>query len=97
MARAVRRAGPAIFASGLTVALSMLVLLVADTRSISSLGPVAAIGVACVLVAGLTLLPAMLTIGGRRAFWPRRQSGRVRPGADASTSTAGCGGGSATA
>ena len=33
---------------------------------------VAAIGVLCVLAAGLTLLPALLTIGGRRAFWPRR-------------------------
>jgi RND superfamily putative drug exporter len=73
IARAVRRAGPAIFASGLTVALSMLVLSVADTRSIGSLGPVAAIGVACVLLAGLTLLPALLAIGGRRGFWPRRQ------------------------
>ena len=39
----------------------------------TSLGPVAAIGVACVLLAGLTLLPAMLAIGGRRAFWPRKQ------------------------
>jgi putative drug exporter of the RND superfamily len=79
MGRAVRRAGPAIFASGLTVALSMLVLLVADTRSISSLGPVAAIGVLCVLAAGLTLLPALLTLGGRRAFWPRRRSVECDP------------------
>jgi putative drug exporter of the RND superfamily len=83
MACAVRRSGPAIFASGLTVALSMLVLLVADTRSISSLGPVAAIGVLCVLGAGLTLLPALLTIGGRRAFWPRRRSVEYVPGAEA--------------
>jgi RND superfamily putative drug exporter len=74
IARAVRRAGPAIFASGLTVAISMLVLLVADTRSIGSLGPVAAIGVGCVLLVGLTLLPALLAIGGRGAFWPRRRS-----------------------
>jgi RND superfamily putative drug exporter len=83
IARAVRRAGPAILASGLTVALSMLVLLVADTRSISSLGPVAAIGVGCVLLAGLTLLPAMLAIGGRRAFWPRRQVVAYNPEAAA--------------
>ena len=83
MARAVRRSGPAIFASGITVALSMLVLLVADTRSISSLGPVAAIGVGCVLLAGLTLLPALLTIGGRRAFWPRRKSVECDPLAEA--------------
>jgi putative drug exporter of the RND superfamily len=72
MRRAVRRAGPSILASGSTVAVAMLVLLVADTRSISSLGPVMAIGVACAVLAGLTLLPALLTIGGRRAFWPRR-------------------------
>ena len=46
MQRAVRRAGPAILASGLTVTLSMLVLLVAESGSIHSLGPVSAIGVA---------------------------------------------------
>jgi putative drug exporter of the RND superfamily len=79
MGRAVRRAGPVILASGLTVALSMLVLLVADTRSISSLGPVMAIGVASVLASGLTLLPAMVTIWGRRAFWPRTRSVAYNP------------------
>jgi RND superfamily putative drug exporter len=73
MSHALARTGPAILASGLTVAISMLVLLVAENGSIHSLGPVAAIGVACVLLAGLTLLPAMLAVGGRRAFWPRRQ------------------------
>jgi putative drug exporter of the RND superfamily len=72
MARAVRRAGPAILASGMTVALAMLVLALADNKGTSSLGPVFAIGVACALVAGLTLLPALLTIFGRRGFWPRR-------------------------
>ncbi|MDX6675029.1 MAG: putative drug exporter of the superfamily [Solirubrobacteraceae bacterium] len=73
MQRAVQRAGPAILASGLTVTLSMLVLLVAESGSIHSLGPVSAIGVASVLLAGLTLLPALLTIAGRRGFWPRRR------------------------
>jgi RND superfamily putative drug exporter len=34
---------------------------------------VSAIGVASVLLAGLTLLPALLTIAGRRGFWPRRR------------------------
>jgi putative drug exporter of the RND superfamily len=72
MARAVRRAGPAILASGSTVALAMLVLALADNKGTSSLGPVFAIGVACALVAGLTLLPALLTIFGRPGFWPRR-------------------------
>jgi putative drug exporter of the RND superfamily len=72
MARAVRRSGPAILASGMTVALAMLVLALADNKGTSSLGPVFAIGVACALVAGLTLLPTLLTIFGRRGFWPRR-------------------------
>jgi RND superfamily putative drug exporter len=72
MARAVRRAGPAILASGMTVSLAMLTLALADNKNTSSLGPVAAIAVFTAMVAGLTLLPALLTIFGRRGFWPRR-------------------------
>ncbi|MEO8091414.1 MAG: MMPL family transporter [bacterium] len=72
MARALGRTGPTILASGLTVSLAMLTLALADARLTSTLGPVAAIGVACGMVAGLTLLPALLTIFGRRGFWPRR-------------------------
>jgi RND superfamily putative drug exporter len=72
MARALRRSGPAILASGLTVAMAMLTLAFADAGNTSSLGPVAAIGVTCGMVAGLTLLPALLTVFGRVGFWPRR-------------------------
>ncbi|HEX8648135.1 MAG TPA: MMPL family transporter [Thermoleophilaceae bacterium] len=71
MARALRRTGPVILASAMTVALTMLVLLVADTGSVKALGPVAAIGVLVVLLASLTLLPALLTVFGRFGFWPR--------------------------
>jgi RND superfamily putative drug exporter len=73
VAHALARSGPAILASGLTVTLAMLVLAFADSRNTSTLGPVAAIGVASALLAGVTLLPAMLTIFGRRGFWPRRE------------------------
>jgi RND superfamily putative drug exporter len=72
MSHALQRTGPTILASGLTVALAMLVLALADTRLTSSLGPVSAIGVTSAMFAGLTLLPAMLTIFGRTGFWPRR-------------------------
>jgi RND superfamily putative drug exporter len=72
MARAVRRAGPAILASGMTVSLAMLTLALADNKNTSSLGPVAAIAVFTSMVAGLSLLPTLLTIFGRRGFWPRR-------------------------
>ena len=74
MAVAVRRAGPAILASGLTVSLAMLVLALADAQNTATLGPVAAIGVFSGMIAGLTLLPAVLTMFGRRGFWPRRSS-----------------------
>ena len=70
MALALRRAGPAIWASGITVILALLCLLVAELNSDRSLGPVAAIGVGCVLLAMTTLLPALLVIFGRPAFWP---------------------------
>jgi putative drug exporter of the RND superfamily len=82
MARALRRAGPALLASGCTVIAAMLVLLLADTGSTNGLGPVSAIGVASVLLAGLTLLPALLTAAGRRGFWPRRSVVAYQPDVD---------------
>ena len=72
MAVAMRRAGPAIVASGATVIASMLCLLVAESADISGLGPVAAIGIAIGLLAMITLLPALLVICGRWIFWPVR-------------------------
>ena len=67
---ALPRAAPAMTASGLTVAAALLALLVADLGSTRNLGPVNALGVVLVLLAGLTLLPALLAIVGRRGFWP---------------------------
>jgi RND superfamily putative drug exporter len=71
MAEALHKAGPAIIASATTVAVGLLCLLVSDVESSRALGPVAAIGVACALLAMLTLLPALLVVLGRWAFWPR--------------------------
>ncbi|HEV2815082.1 MAG TPA: MMPL family transporter [Solirubrobacteraceae bacterium] len=79
MERAMRRAGPALLASGCTVIAAMLVLLLSQAGSTKSLGPVSAIGVACALLAGLTLLPALLTAFGRTGFWPRRAAVECRP------------------
>ncbi|WP_431041212.1 MMPL family transporter [Streptomyces sp. P1-3] len=70
MALALHRAGPAVLASGSTVVISMLVLLIAEMNSTSGLGPVAGIGVAVALLAMLTLFPALLVIFGRWIFWP---------------------------
>jgi RND superfamily putative drug exporter len=67
---AVPEAAPAIVASALTVAAALLVLLAGTFGVIRTLGPLNAIGVLVVLAATLTLLPALLSILGDRAFWP---------------------------
>jgi RND superfamily putative drug exporter len=70
MRTALASAGPAIFASAATVIAALLCLLIAKVNGTAGLGPIAAIGIACAALSGLTLLPALLTIFGRRAFWP---------------------------
>ena len=72
MAVALRRAGPAIIASGLTVVTGMLCLMAAESNDIAGLGPVAAIGIGVGLIAMVTLLPALLVVFGRWLFWPVR-------------------------
>jgi RND superfamily putative drug exporter len=66
---ALRSAGPAILASGLTVIAALLTLSIAEVNSTAGLGPVGAMGVALAMIAMLTVLPALLAIFGRRAFW----------------------------
>ncbi|MGW8484510.1 MMPL family transporter [Microbacterium sp. NPDC055903] len=61
-----------IVASGGTVIAGLLCLLLSDLKSNSTLGPVASIGIVFAMLAALTLLPALLLLFGRAAFWPRR-------------------------
>lgn len=81
---AVRRAMPAIVASGGTVVLGVLTLLASSLNSNRSLGPVAAIGITLAMAASLTFLPAALLLLGRAAFWPfmPRRDGRNSERAD---------------
>jgi RND superfamily putative drug exporter len=67
---ALRRVTPTLLTSASTVILGLLALLLAQENDIRALGPVGAIGIAAVLLATLTLVPAILVIAGRRAFWP---------------------------
>jgi RND superfamily putative drug exporter len=66
---ALSRAGPAILASGLTVIAALLTLSLAEVNGTAGLGPIGAMGVGLAMISMLTLLPAALTIFGRRAFW----------------------------
>jgi RND superfamily putative drug exporter len=59
-----------ILASGATVIIALLCLLFSDLNSNKALGPVAAAGILCSLFAALTLLPALMALLGRAAFWP---------------------------
>ena len=70
MAAAMRSAGPAVFASAATVIAALLCLTIAKVNGTAGLGPIGALGVGCAAISMLTLLPALLTIYGRRAFWP---------------------------
>lgn len=60
-----------IIASGSTVIVGLMCLLVSDLGSNKALGPVGSIGVAFAMLAALTFLPAMLYAVGRAGFWPR--------------------------
>ena len=70
MRLAIAGAAPAILASAATVILALLVVTLAEVNSTAGLGPLSALGVGLAMISSLTLLPALLLIGGRRAFWP---------------------------
>lgn len=61
-----------ILAAGGTVIAGLMTLLLSDLKSNSVLGPVASIGIVFAMLAALTLLPSLLGLLGRKAFWPRR-------------------------
>ncbi|HWF56838.1 MAG TPA: MMPL family transporter [Candidatus Dormibacteraeota bacterium] len=69
---AVRTVGESITFSALTVMAALMTLIVAQFGLYQSLGPALAIGIGLMLIAGLTLLPALLAIFGRAVFWPSR-------------------------
>ena len=60
-----------IVASGSTVTIGLLVLLLSQLNNNRGLGPVGAIGIVCSMITVLTLLPALLVIFGRWIFWPK--------------------------
>ena len=70
MARAVRGAGPAILASGGTVALALLTLAFAELGQNRALGIVCASGIVVAMIAALGVLPPAIVVFGRGLFWP---------------------------
>jgi putative drug exporter of the RND superfamily len=69
---ALTKVGESITFSAFTVIAALLSLLAATFEIYSNLGIPLAIGIAVMLLAGLTLLPALLAIFGKAAFWPSK-------------------------
>jgi putative drug exporter of the RND superfamily len=69
--RAGRYVGESVTFSAGTVIGALLCLILASFGLYSGLGPALALGVGLMLLAALTLLPALLAVGGHAVFWPR--------------------------
>ncbi|GAB6903200.1 MMPL family transporter [Kineosporia succinea] len=67
---AVDRAAPAILASSGTVVLALLCLGFAQSPSSRNIGLGGALGIVTAVVYALLVLPAAMTVPGRRLFWP---------------------------
>ncbi|WP_030200236.1 MMPL family transporter [Streptomyces sp. NRRL S-87] len=79
-----RRVGTAITSAALTIVAAFATLGVATFGQFRVLGPAVAVSVLVMLLAALTLMPALLAVTGRRMFWPSRALTRApRAGAAA--------------
>jgi predicted RND superfamily exporter protein len=78
-----RSTGKAVLVSGLTTIAGFGSLIIAEHQGIKSLGYVMATGVATCMIAGLTFLPALLMLMGKR------RAKKNQPSADNARSTLG--------
>lgn len=72
MRYAMRSTGKPVVFAGLTVLAAMLVLFVADFRDYQNFAPVFSTAFVVIIFASVTLVPALFTLFGRKAFWPRQ-------------------------
>ncbi|GHJ93282.1 membrane protein [Streptomyces sp. NE5-10] len=72
------RVGTAVTSAALTIVAAFATLGVATFGQFRVLGPSVAVSVLVMLLASLTLMPALLAVSGRRMFWPSK--GLTKPG-----------------
>ena len=72
MISAVTRVGEAIASAAGAVIIAFLALTLSTLGLFKSLGPALAIAVAVTLLAGLTLIPAIVSLLGTKVFWPSK-------------------------
>jgi RND superfamily putative drug exporter len=71
------RIGAVIAASAATVIVGLTAMVAARFGMIQTTGPALAITILVTLLAGLTLTPSLLSISGRRLFWPTHEGTRT--------------------
>ncbi|MCM3122919.1 MULTISPECIES: MMPL family transporter [unclassified Mesobacillus] len=71
MKQAMRATGEPVFFAGGTVLAAMLVLLFADFRDYQNFAPIFGTAMFFIMLASVTLVPALFTLFGRKAFWPK--------------------------
>ena len=69
---AVERVGQAIASAAGVVVIAFSAMLLASLGFFTTLGPSLAVAVALMLLAALTLIPALLSLTGPRVFWPSK-------------------------
>ncbi|WP_066390352.1 MMPL family transporter [Neobacillus mesonae] len=71
MKEAMRETGMPVFFSGGTVLAAMLVLFFAQFGDYRNFAPTFATTMAVIMLASITLVPALFTLFGRKSFWPK--------------------------
>ena len=78
----IKWAGQAVLTAGITVIVAYIVMAVANVPIFSDVGTAIALGVAILLAASLTLLPALEIALGDKIFWPGLKNGRSKAASD---------------
>ncbi|MGX6443905.1 MMPL family transporter [Neobacillus sp. K501] len=68
---AMRATGEPVFFAGGTVLAAMLILFFANFRDYQNFAPVFGLAMFFIMLASITLVPALFTLFGRKAFWPK--------------------------
>lgn len=71
MKQAMRETGMPVFFSGGTVLVAMLVLFFAEFGDYRNFAPIFATALFIIMLASVTLVPALFALFGRKAFWPK--------------------------
>ena len=70
MRKAMRETGTPVFYSGATVLAAMLILIFAELGDYENFAPIFGVTLFVIMLASVTLVPALFTLFGRKSFWP---------------------------